>query len=178
MTVPECLVWPGVYNLALRIHCELRQPKTIVFDKRGLTIKMSGKLALSHDGRSTGALASCRFWVNSTWLEKPPEIAVDEPWLRHDIEWHADKGFLCFEYHRKWADVLDEIASKDGLGRAAEYAKTWCLRSTRSLLWKHLQADRIGLKKWPKEWDSWPHYDEALDAYREEQRLAAIPKLT
>jgi len=159
MFVPDCLKWPIVYNFALRIHCELDQPRSIALDERQLTASIKGKLNLSHDDVTTRVAASCRFTITPDWLSELPYVAADDPWvIRGNADWHTyPDGSLCFEFDERWSDVISDIATLEGLGVAAEFAKTWCLRSTRWLLWKHLVAHREGIVVWPKEWKFWPH---------------------
>ena len=176
MTVPECLIWPMVYNLALRLYCELEQPKSIVLDTRGRLVRFNGILPLSHEGIRTRATAACRFVIGPDWLEQLPYVACDEPWvIRGDADWHTyTNGSLCFEFEERWRDELAIVAAADGLGPAAEFARIWCLNSTRCLLWKHLAASRARMKEWPREWDSWSHGPAAHQQYlREKLRQVA-----
>jgi len=157
--VPECLAWPIVYNLALRLYCDLEQPKSIMLDERTRSATFKGQLSLSHDDIRTQTTATCRFIIGPGWQEQLPYVACDESWVtRGNADWHTyPDGSLCFEFDERWRDELTIVAAEDGLGPAAEFAKTWCLRSTRCLLWRHLVAHRAGMKKWPKAWESWSH---------------------
>src|SRR5213078_764097 len=121
---------PNVYNLALRLYCDLEQPKSIVLDEHVRSATFKGQLSLSHDDVRTQTTATCRFIIGPDWLEQLPYVACDESWVtRGNADWHtyAD-GSLCFEFDERWRDELTCVATTDGLGPAAEFAKTWCLR--------------------------------------------------
>lgn len=120
---------------------------------------VTGTLNLSHDDVSTAVSAKCRFQFVPNWSEFVPRVSTSVPWLRRgDPAWHTFRdGSLCFVYGPQWRDETCVVMQQFDIAKAAEFAATWCIRSTRWLLYRHHFGFEHGLEKWPREWPSWQH---------------------
>lgn len=96
------------------------------------------------------------------WTNTPPEVRTDAKWLqpRHGAkftecaDWHRyPDGRLCWTRPDCWRKVCNDI-SRSGL---VERAAIVLARDVSFLLRCHLTASKLGIKKWPKKWDAWPH---------------------
>lgn len=96
------------------------------------------------------------------WHVHPPEVLADATWLqpRHAksisecADWHRyPDGRLCWTRPDCWEKACEDISTATLVERAAAILA----KDVSFLLRCHLTADRLGIKKWPKEWESWPH---------------------
>ena len=155
--------WPIVQNFAYRIVEKLDGCSKVVEGANPGRISITGVLPLHTEAFGTTAMARCMFNILPDWMIKIPEVTCFEPWLtRKPPEWHVDRdGRLCLEFDAHWEQELTEIIDLYTAGLAADYAVSWLLNSTRSLLDRHLFAFRNGITSWPGAWTFWAHGAEA-----------------
>jgi hypothetical protein len=158
VNVPECLEWPLVQNLAYRVVEKLGFA-TVLEDKNGRRIQITGNLPLASEEYVTNKRAKCTFYIDSHWPWKIPVVFCLESWVRREVpEWHVyEDGRLCFELDLNWERELPAIVKEYTFGLGASYAAQWLISSSRSLLSRHLFAFRDGITTWPKSWDFWAH---------------------
>jgi len=175
VNVPKYIEWPLAQNFACRIVERLDGFSKVIEDRTKCQIQVGGRLPLADQQFFTKNSARCVLEISSRWAWEIPEVACVEPWLTRKMpEWHADEnGRLCFEFKLKWEKELPAMVEQYGFGLIADYAATWLLNSTRSLLNRHLFAFRNGIKSWPKAWDYWPHgtIESARQLFENEQLI-------
>ena len=97
-----------------------------------------------------------------SWDVNVPEVSTNVEWLQprnsksfnECADWHRYiDGRLCWTRPDCWEDVCKNISSAADIERAAAVLT----KDVSFLLRCHLTADILGIKKWPKEWDAWPH---------------------
>lgn len=107
------------------------------------------------------ATVAIRFEING-WTDTPPEVKTGVEWLQPQghatfkecADWHRyPNGKLCWTRPDCWKTVCKDSSSPGWIERAAVVLA----RDVSFLLRCHLTASRLGIKKWPKEWDAWPH---------------------
>lgn len=118
--------------------------------------------------------------VGADWLSVPPVVKVYESFMREDIDWHRYKdGGLCYVLKEEWCDRLARIfeRSNGDMAYTMDYAATWLLAATDSLVTRHLIGFRLNLDKWPEEWLAYSHFDAGVEEYRREKSGADKHKL-
>lgn len=146
-------------HFGVRLKDHLKPVSLLEIDGNASSARVTGALNLSHDDIVTTVSAKCCFRFVPNWSECIPSVKTDVSWLRRgDPNWHLFRdGSLCFVYGPQWRDELREAISETDIGIAAEFAVTWCVRSTRWLLYRHHFAFEHSITQWPKDWPSWPH---------------------
>jgi hypothetical protein len=141
-------------HFAVRLKRQLEPISLLEISADVSRATVTGTLNLSHDEISTAIAAKCRFQFVPNWSAFVPRIRTDVPWLRRgDPAWHTFRdSSLCFVYAPQWRDEIRTVTQDFDIGRGAEFAVTWCIRSTRWLLYRHYFGFEHGLKKWPSEW--------------------------
>ena len=173
MRLHESLEWSAALNLAYRVAHNLDAMCKVVEDRNNNEIEITGKLPLSNRDFTTNKRALCIFRINAQWPWQTPDVICCEDWIKKGIpDWHINTdGNLCFEFSKKWMNELPPMVDEYSLGLTSEYASTWLVNSSRSLLNRHLFAFRNGIKDWPKAWDFWAHDKEmALRQFMESQK--------
>src|SRR5207247_580057 len=120
----------------------------------------SGVLPLKAHGEDGAASSSVTVLVRPDWLELPPVVASYSPFIRREVDWHAyPDGSLCYVLRDEWRDRLAKLMTNNSedISRAIDYAATWLLAATDSLVTRHLLGARHGIEKWPKEWLAYAH---------------------
>jgi hypothetical protein len=161
----------AVFNLAAAIRDDLVNPGPLFQRPGGFRIGVRGLLVLGDFAAETTYPADCTFIASTEWPRLPPKAFCCENWVKHDVDWHVlhDKS-LCYEFFERWADRIAIVSSSNEAHDVIRYAAKWCVSGSRSLLEKHLFADRQNIKTWPKEWDFWPHGVKAA-SYQYHQEL-------
>ena len=97
----------------------------------------------------------------SQWDLLPPKIICAAPWIRKHRDWHviSDAGQLCWVYPPYWREILRGLTAKSELRTLRATAAYWFIEQSVDLICKHLEADRLSLKTWPKAWPAWAHGD-------------------
>ncbi len=99
---------------------------------------------------------------SDSWHVHPPEVWADAAWLqpRHAkkiserADWHRHPdGRLCWTRSDCWEKACEDISTSTLVERAAAILA----KDVSFLLRCHFTADKLGIQKWPKEWDAWPH---------------------
>lgn len=110
-----------------------------------------------------GVYHAIRVWVPVNWLEQIPYVqcAGIPHWLKDGEDWHANSktGNLCFEYDRRWFEIMTKLANEPEI--AAAKAAEWIVTSTSFLLYVHHRCYTLGETKWPETIPSWEHSDPA-----------------
>src|SRR6185369_2642518 len=136
---------------------------------------VSGLLPLkAHEGNGATS-SSITIVVEPDWLERPPTVTAHDSFIRREIDWHAyPDGSLCYVLKDEWRDRLGKFMTynKEDISRAMDYAATWLLAATDSLVTRHLFGSRHGIKQWPPDWLAYAHGDEGVKEYRREQQRA------
>jgi hypothetical protein len=97
-------------------------------------------------------------------LEIPPMVFCREPWMRTGVEWHNDsRTGMCWVLEAEWRDVWGAVGRSER--ESAEAAARWLINNVTSLISRHHYASLEGLKRWPKEWEAWGHYDAGIEEY-------------
>jgi hypothetical protein len=159
--------WAVTQNLAYRISSELIDFSKLEEDRNNLQILITGKLGLASEEMFTTVSANCKFYVDFNWPEKSPNVWCFEPWLkRGKPEWHTDaNGELCWDQKLHWKNDIQAAVQEGTIGNAAEFGKTWIIRSVRNLLNRHLLAHRDGAMGWQRNWDFWAHHEAGEKEY-------------
>ena len=97
-----------------------------------------------------------------SWDVSVPEVSTSAEWLQPSssksskecADWHRYvDGRLCWTRPDCWEKVCKDKSDATDIERAAVILT----KDVSFLLRCHLTADILGIKKWPKEWDAWPH---------------------
>jgi hypothetical protein len=139
-------------------------------------IAVRGKLVIGDIAAENTYPAECIIVGSEKWENQPLKVFCTETWIRRETDWHLVKDpsgwFLCYEFHERWADRIAKVKKVNDQLKTAQFAQEFCLRASRDLIEKHLFAFRQNIKKWPKQWDAWPHgWEAAMREYRQELRL-------
>jgi hypothetical protein len=164
----------AVFNLASAIRDDLVTPGPLFQRPGDFKIGVRGVLNLRDLAAETTYSADCTFIVSTNWRRFPPKVFCFENWVRHSIDWHIfDDGSLCYEFFKRWADRVALVDHSNQAHETVRYAAKWCVHASRSLLEKHLLADRQNIKTWPGKWDAWSHGVEAATyEYHQEMKRA------
>jgi hypothetical protein len=165
-------------NATISVHTD--SVLTIGTDKivsRGVAT-VRGKLNLSHQNIETNVVADCSLCVLCDWRRTAPALRCGARWIRRPedsllrADWHINSDeSLCYVLDAEWRDCLADIEAKHGPDFTINAAALYCVNSARWLLYRHLQAYRRKLKKWPKEWPQWPHYEAGVIEYIRQKRF-------
>ena len=125
-------------------------------------IGVEGKMSIEDPSVGCAmATVTIRFDING-WTDTPPEVKTDAKWLqpqRHATfkecaDWHRyPDGRLCWTRPDCWRTVCEDRSSPRWIERAAIVLA----KDVSFLLRCHLTAAKLGIRKWPKEWEAWPH---------------------
>ena len=132
----------------------------------------SGVLPLRAHGENGTTMSRVSVVVRPEWLEMPPTVTAHEPFIRREADWHAYvDGSLCYVLKDEWRDRLGKLMTKNAedISLAMDYALTWMVAATDSLVTRHLLGARYGIVNWPPEWDAYAHGDEGVEEYRREK---------
>jgi hypothetical protein len=174
MNFDEARCKSDLLHLATRIKAHLKPCSRMWIEEPGETARLIGVLNLSHDEIKTSICARCSFRLVVDWVNNLPVVRADEPWFKREgAEWHAFRdGSLCYVYAPHWREEIGAVMAEFDIGQAAAFAASWCIRSTRWLLYRHHFAFEYGIKKWPAEWPFWPHDHKAQMEYEKFKRTA------
>ena len=101
-------------------------------------------------------------FTTDSWNVIVPDVLTNAEWLQPRnskspidcADWHRYvNGRLCWTRPDCWEKVCKDISDATDIERAAVILT----KDVSFLLRCHLTADMLGIKKWPKEWDAWPH---------------------
>ena len=169
MTLDDTFKQSDLLHLASGITSRLLQGSAwMKVDQQTWTAECGGLLNLSHDDLQTDTSAKCVFIICHNWIDTMPIVCCEEPWLKKmGADWHVYKnGVLCFELDLRWKDQVARAVQEHGTMHGAAYAATWCLNSSRWLLYRHHYAHVHNIHQWPKEWPSWRHGKDGQRDYR------------
>jgi hypothetical protein len=156
-----------VLNLAERIQKQLGSSPGIRVSPDSRQASFSGYLNLSHTNVESDVNAYCQFHVFCDWETQLPALFCHEPWVKKDWDWHVGKdGNVCYELPLRWQDHIRKVRQEAGFVLAIGYAATWCLNSTRWLLYRHHFAYENSISVWPKNWPAWRHNEDGISDYR------------
>ena len=134
---------------------------------------VSGLLPLRAHDENGATSSSISVVVKPDWLQQPPTVTSHAPFIRREVDWHAyPDGSLCYVLKDEWRDRLAKLMAnnREDISHAIDYAATWLLAATDSLVTRHLLGVRHGIKQWPAEWLAYAHYDEGVEEYRREKQ--------
>lgn len=132
----------------------------------------SGYWRLKAHGEDGRMKVRIHVYVGEDWMRTPPSVKVFEEFMRNDVDWHRyGDGGLCYVLKEEWRDRLERIfeRSKGDVAYTMDYAATWLLAATDSLVTRHLIGHRHKIEKWPDEWLAYSHYDAGVEEYRREK---------
>ena len=96
------------------------------------------------------------------WDVNAPEVSTSAEWLqprnsksfKDCADWHRYvDGRLCWTRPDCWEQVCKDMSDATDIERTAAILT----KDVSFLLRCHLTADILSIKKWPEEWDAWPH---------------------
>jgi hypothetical protein len=153
----------------------LREPKSIQYHPaqqvyhRALSnpapiVVIKGTLPLYQHGEMGETTVGITLTILSDWMQSPPIVATDAPFLRAERDWHVPlKPYICHELDREWKWKLDELwESSTDSNAIIAVSSSWCIRNVDSLITRHLHGHRYGIVKWPKQWGQWSHGDDGV----------------
>lgn len=133
--------------------------------------RVSGRIYTA--GKLTGKIVPVEIWVPcdlAVLKSVPPPVWCREEWMRDEPEWHnSARTGMCWVLQEQWRDGLDW--SGKALPAVLQEARMWMFSAVRQLISRHYYGHLKALKTWPKEWDSWGHYQAGAKEYRRESRL-------
>ena len=141
----------------------------------GVKLRMwwvSGVLALRAHEENGATSTGVTIVVGPNWLDRPPVVTPHATFIRREVDWHAyPDGSLCYVLRDEWRDRLGKLMTKnqEDISLAIDYAATWLLAATDSLVTRHLIGARHGIKQWPPEWLAYAHGDEGVKEYQREK---------
>ncbi len=133
---------------------------------------VSGLLPLKTHGESGQTKSRMTVLVRPDWLEVPPSVIVPEQFIRRDSNWHTyEDGRLCYVLEEEWRDRLGRILTQNSedICFLMDYAATWLLSASDSLITRHLLGARHGIEKWPDDWQAYAHGEDGVKEYRREK---------
>jgi hypothetical protein len=182
----ELLVQSSLFNLIGSIRNDLGTPSCLFArppaperpSDPDARIGVCGTLRLRDVAAATEYDARCAIVGTVRWWYEPLRVFCNEPWMRRSVHWHQlrerSSWYLCYELPERWEDRITKVARANDILQTVEFAKEFCLRSSRALIEKHLFAYRQNITEWPVEWDAWPHSRrEAVRKFHQELRLAS-----
>lgn len=122
--------------------------------------RVEGKLALRTHGESGAIRVPVRILVQPQWTDVPPTVFCEASFLRKEGDWHYQvrDDCLCHVLPEQWVWQLQQwIAQGLSTEVLVELASKWFCQNVDSLITRHLIGNRMGYKKWPKQWDQWSH---------------------
>lgn len=134
--------------------------------------KAHGQWALRAHGERGKVKVAIEFDVSFDWLARPPSVRVKAPFIRKEADWHVNaNGTLCNILVDQWEDHFKEAkAGGSSIMELLDFAATWSLASSDSLISRHLIAARESLLKWPSDWEQWSHFQAGRDEYRRSKK--------
>jgi hypothetical protein len=132
-----------------------------------------GLLPLKAHGETGTVKCHIGIFAGADWLEVPPIVQTESGFIKRDIDWHAySDGRLCCILQQEWNDRLSKTLRKSNFDIAfvMDFAATWLLASTDSLITRHLIAARHGIDRWPPEWSAYGHGEIGVKEYERERR--------
>jgi hypothetical protein len=181
----ELLSQSNLFSLIAAIRSDLGTPSNLfamppTVERRSdpdARIGISGTLRLHDAAAEAEYEARCSIIGTVRWWYEPLRVFCDEPWMKRSVDWHqlreGSRWYLCYELPERWEDRITKVARVNDIFQTIEFAKEFCLRSSRALIEKHLFAYRQNIKEWPKKWDAWPHSrQEAVREFHKELQLA------
>src|SRR6266568_583627 len=133
---------------------------------------VSGSLSLKAHGEDGKTESPVTIVVKPNWLEVPPEVFAHDKFIRREIDWHTDReGRLCYVLSAEWKDRLANLmtSSNEDIAYVTDYAVTWLLAASDSLITRHLLGSRHGIQKWPATRKGFAHFDEGIQEYLREK---------
>lgn len=181
----DLLAQSSLFNLIAAIRRDLGGPTSLFArppapERRSdpdPRIGVSGTLRVRDVATDAECDARCTIIGTVRWWYEPLRVFCDEPWMKRSVEWHqlreGSSWYLCYELPERWEDRIAKVRDANDTLQTIEFAKEFCLRSSRSLIEKHLFGSRQNITKWPPEWHAWPHDRRAaVREFRDELRLA------
>lgn len=134
----------------------------ILSSRRPDILGLKGEMLIENPSLGS-AVANVRIaFKRDDWDVNAPEVSTSAEWLqprnsksyKECADWHRYvDGQLCWTRPDCWEKVCKDISDATDIERAAAILT----KDVSFLLRCHLTADILGIKKWPKEWDAWPH---------------------
>jgi hypothetical protein len=181
----DILARSSLFNLMAAIRREMgiagclfgRQPAPERRSDPDPRIGVSGTLCVRDVAADSNYDARCTIIGTVRWWYEPLRVFCHEPWMKPNVEWHQlredSSWYLCYELPERWEDRIAKVRDVNDILQTIEFAKEFCLRSSRSLIEKHLFAFRQNITRWPPEWEAWPHNrGAAVREFRQELRRA------
>lgn len=170
-------------SLAGELHRRLSPRRTFVeawrTSSRQRVWCVSGEWALHAHGERGETVVRMTFGVADNWMNEPPRATTDAGFIRHEADWHVNPdASLCHVLREEWEARIDHQTREAAfdMNVIVDFAASWCLAAADSLVTRHLIGRRVGMTKWPHEWDDWSHGQigvaEFEREYRKERRAA------
>lgn len=156
-------------NFAVALMQRLDEPRGFGRNGSSFPFFVSGRWALRSHQLQSEVSVPLEFGISCKWMSSPPLVRSSAAFIRREIDWHCSgSGLLCIGLPEEWKDEFEFMLQQRMLApeELLDVAATWTLASTDSLISRHLLGARYGLKKWPREWAQWAHFEEGRRAYR------------
>jgi hypothetical protein len=130
--------------------------------------RAEGQLALRTHRECGETSAPVKILVHSEWMQVAPVVFCGADFIRQETDWHIqDDGSLCHVLAEQWRWQLGQWWEQGtDIGQVVDRAAIWCCQNVDSLITRHLHGHRIGLTKWPKQWEQWSHYQQGIDEFK------------
>lgn len=133
-----------------------------------------GQLPLRAHGENGATSTGITVLITADWVERAPTVITHASFVRREADWHAySDGALCYVLTDEWRDRLSKLMTNNNedILRAIDYAATWLLAATDSLVTRHLLGTRYGIDKWPVKWLAYAHGNDGVREYLRHRRV-------
>ncbi len=122
-------------------------------------IEVVGTLTLKREGTNASVTTPCRWIIRHPWRILAPIVFCTACWVKpRGADWHVHfGGSLCYVHCLQWAEAA-QLAGRNL--SPTELAAAMAAFATNNLGWllaRHLEAFRLNLGRWPRQWPGWPH---------------------
>lgn len=133
---------------------------------------INGTLPLKAHGENGSTRSIVSIQVKENWIDVPPVVTAYGDYIRCEQNWHASSGSLCYVLAQEWQDRLRRLLAKsDGdMNLVMDFATTWLLAATDSLITRHFFASRCGIVDWPADWPEYAHGNSGVEEYKRDGR--------
>jgi hypothetical protein len=161
-------------------YLDIKSPwRTAIFAVDRNKLQSTSVRVLSFDAvvPISGLMINCSYLIFSKWWIVPPRCTTEASWLRRTPDWHvAANGELCWVYGPYWRDVLQGMLDELETHTVRQTAAYWFAEKSADLINRHLIADRLLLKEWPRQWPAWAHGDAAVPQYEQMKQKGRIDR--